>query len=69
MGKFGRTLTLMLVLLTAVSCIGIQDGSDAAGAAPTLGQELIDLMKARDSGAITHEEFKAVKANLIDQYQ
>lgn len=33
--------------------------------APTLGQQLIDLQKARDSGAITDAEFQTQKAKLL----
>ena len=33
--------------------------------APTLGQQLIDLQKARDSGAITDQEYQAQKAKLL----
>ena len=32
---------------------------------PTTGQQLIDLQKARDSGAITDSEYQAQKAKLL----
>ncbi len=32
----------------------------------SIGQQLIDLKNARDSGAITEQEFQREKANLID---
>ena len=64
-------LVLMLasILMVTVSCIGIQDGGEPPGASPTLGQELIDLKKARDAEAITYEEYKDLKAKLIEQYE
>jgi hypothetical protein len=62
-------IVLVMLLATAVSCIGIHDGSDPSGTSPTLGQELIDLMKAKDAGAITHAEHKELKAKLIEQYE
>jgi hypothetical protein len=33
--------------------------------APTLGQQLIDLQKAKDAGAITDAEYQAEKAKLL----
>jgi hypothetical protein len=32
---------------------------------PTIGQQLIDLQKAKDSGAITDTEYQAQKAKLL----
>ncbi len=37
-----------------------------ATTAPTLGQQLIDLQKAKDSGAITDAEYQAQKAKLLE---
>jgi hypothetical protein len=34
---------------------------------PTIGQQLIDLKKARDAGAITEAEYEAEKAKLLQQ--
>ncbi|HTR43050.1 MAG TPA: SHOCT domain-containing protein [Pseudomonadales bacterium] len=34
---------------------------------PTVGQQLIDLKKARDSGAITEAEYEAEKAKLLNE--
>jgi hypothetical protein len=36
---------------------------------PTVGQQLIDLKKARDDGAITETEYEAEKANLLNEKQ
>jgi hypothetical protein len=33
---------------------------------PTVGQQLIDLQKAKDAGAITDAEFQAQKTKLLD---
>jgi len=35
-------------------------------ASPTLGQQLIDLQKAKDSGAITDAEYQSQKAKLLE---
>jgi hypothetical protein len=32
---------------------------------PTVGQQLIDLQKAKDAGAITDSEYQAQKAKLL----
>jgi hypothetical protein len=34
---------------------------------PTIGQQLIDLKKARDTGAITEAEYEAEKAKLLNE--
>ena len=34
---------------------------------PTTGQQLIDLQRAKDSGAITDAEYHALKAKLLDK--
>jgi hypothetical protein len=36
-------------------------------APPTRGQELIDLKKARDQGAITEEEYSSQKKKILDK--
>jgi len=36
---------------------------------PTLGQQLIDLQKARDAGALTDAEYQTQKARLLDPKQ
>jgi hypothetical protein len=45
------------------------DAHPAVGQAvtsPTLGQQLIDLQKAKDTGAITDAEYQAQKAKLLE---
>lgn len=34
---------------------------------PTIGQQLLDLKKARDAGAISESEYQAEKAKLLGQ--
>lgn len=69
MKKKCLNILLVMFIVSTVACIGIQDGGEGSGNSPTLGQELIDLMKARDIGAISHEEFKSLKAMLVAQYE
>lgn len=42
-----------------------EEKRDAMGA-PTLGRQLTDLKLARDSGALTEDEYHAAKKRLLD---
>jgi hypothetical protein len=52
-------------LLVLTSCGG--GGADAKLSATTVsqGQELMDLQKARDSGAITEQEYEVQKSKIL----
>ena len=54
-----------MTLLTG--CLGLQLGPDTItkSQTPTVGQQLIDLQRAKDSGAITDTEYQAQKAKLL----
>ena len=54
-----------MTLLTG--CLGLQLGPDTITKtqAPTVGQQLVDLQKAKDAGAITDAEYQAQKAKLL----
>jgi hypothetical protein len=63
------TLALSAMLLCG-GCVGglnLGGGSKTEVRNPTLGQQLIDLQKARDSGAITPAEYDAKKAELLSK--
>lgn len=49
-------------------CLGIQLGGGTTNRPenPTLGQQLIDLQHAKDSGALTDAEFQQEKAKLLN---
>jgi hypothetical protein len=53
----------LLVLTGCVASIG-NSGPQRGNA--TLGQQLIDLQKAKDSGALTESEYQAQKARLLE---
>ncbi len=57
-------LLVMALLTTMVSCIAVGSGGEKIEQKPTLGQELIDLKKARDEGAISEQEYKEMKEKL-----
>jgi putative oligomerization/nucleic acid binding protein len=44
-----------------------EHGRPAEYAQPTRGQELLDLKKARDQGALTEDEYQAQKKRLLGQ--
>jgi hypothetical protein len=50
-----------------VSCIAVGTGGEKIEQKPTFGQELIDLKKARDAGAISEQEYKEMKVELKGQ--
>lgn len=47
--------------------IGEKHAEAGPGNKPTRGQELIDLKKARDTGAITPDEYEAQKQKLLEK--
>ena len=52
-----------LFLNGCVAAIGNRDAQRGAGG--TLGQQLIDLQKAKDAGAITESEYQTEKAKIL----
>jgi hypothetical protein len=65
------SILLILTLLTPlVSCIAVgSGGSKKADHQTTLGQELIDLQKARDEGAISQQEYEELREKLKKSYE
>jgi hypothetical protein len=53
-----------MTLLTGCSW-SVGGGSKNVSIMPTVGQELVDLQKAKDSGAITDAEFQTQKAKVL----
>jgi hypothetical protein len=73
MKKTTRIITLagaLCALALSSGCLGLTFGGGNHPAPPpplpTLGQQLLDLQKAKDAGAITEVEFEAQKAKLLD---
>ena len=67
--KLLTTIRTALVLIPALfllnGCIAIGN-RDAQRPNATLGQQLIDLQKARDTGAITDAEYQSQKSKLLE---
>jgi hypothetical protein len=62
---------LVATALLLVACGGSPEketpvSPEPAPAAATTGQQLIDLNRAREAGAITEEEYEAQKKKLLD---
>ena len=51
-----------VLLLNGCIAIGNRDANQGHG---TLGQQLIDLKKARDAGALSDDEYETQKARLL----
>ena len=56
-----------LTLLTGCLNLELGGGSTTRTQSPTVGQQLVDLQKAKDAGAITDAEYQAQKAKLLNQ--
>lgn len=63
--SLGATGALMVTLLSG--CAWSIGGESTAHGQPTRGQELIDLKKALDQGAITPEQYEAQKAKIMQK--
>ncbi len=61
-------ITLVVLLISAVcltSCGGGGSKTTIQKSDKTLGQELMDLQKAHEGGAITEKEYKDAKKKLL----
>lgn len=73
MKRNGRTLIFLALvgaLVVLPGCIFAPDagsGRPEFSRQPTLGQELLDLERAREVGALTGEEYDRLKARLIER--
>lgn len=58
-----------LILTFCLASLGCLLFGSSEKARPTLGEELIDLKKACDKGAITEEEYYRIKARLLEKWK
>jgi len=65
MKRVAVVLTLGCVLLTTLLTSGCVASIGNRSPGITVGQQLIDLQKAKDAGAITEAEFQTEKAKLL----
>ena len=62
-----RTIGIIVILLlvaSLTSCIAVGSGGEKITHQPTLGQQLIDLQKAKDQGVITAKEYEELKDKI-----
>ena len=62
-------LLILTLLTTMVSCIAVGSGGKKVDNQTTLGQQLIDLKKARDEGAISSKEYEELREKLKKAYE
>ena len=62
--KTVATITLLGAALCFSGCVAIGN-REPSHAGVTLGQELMDLQKARDTGAISESEYQTQRARLM----
>jgi len=57
-------------MLLVSGCVGLSvgGGTKTETQKPSVGQQLVDLQKAKDAGAITDAEFQAQKAKLLQDH-
>lgn len=60
--------TLAFVLSGCVIAMGNRDFGQPRRSPATLGQELTDLKKARDAGALNEEEYQTQKKRAMDAH-
>lgn len=56
-----------MALLTGCLSIQLGGGTTTKPQAATIGQQLIDLQKAKDAGVITDAEYQAQKARILGE--
>ncbi len=54
-----------MTLLTGCLALDIGGGATTRPQSPTIGQQLIDLQRAKDSGAINETEYQAQKSKVL----
>jgi hypothetical protein len=62
---FVPAATALAAMVLLSGCLAIGGGDKHVTHNPTLGQQLVDLQKARDAGAISDQEYAAQKAKLL----
>ena len=69
MKRMVSIFVILVLLTTLASCIAVgSGGSKKMDHQTTLGQELIDLQKARDEGAISQQEYEELREKLKKSY-
>lgn len=65
-----RLLIIASALLILQGCIYVSEdkrGRDRTGIQPTIGQELLDLDRARSQGILSESEYERLRASILRQ--
>lgn len=62
-----RILILVSLTLAFGGCVAAIGNREPAKSSATLGQQLIDLKKARDEGVLTEVEYSAQRAKFLGE--
>ena len=68
MKRIISTIVVPTLLSTMTSCIAVGSGGKKIENKTTLGQQLIDLQKARDEGAISGQEYAELREKVKKAY-
>jgi hypothetical protein len=62
-----NSLVSLSAMLLLSGCLGLSlgGGKKTVNNNPTLGQQLVDLKTARDTGALTEQQYEDQKAKLL----
>jgi hypothetical protein len=62
---FFVAVAAMTLLTGCVGGVQLGGGTKSVVQPPTVGQQLVDLKKAKDAGALSDEEYQAQKAKIL----
>jgi hypothetical protein len=58
-------LVLLAIAIMLSGCLAIGNHGDCRNKEITVGQQLLDLQKAKEAGALTDAEYQAQKAKIL----
>lgn len=66
-----KTLIRLLSVMAALTIVGgcswqVGGGTKHSAIAPTVGQQLVDLKRAKDAGTLTDAEYEAQKSKVLN---
>jgi uncharacterized membrane protein len=68
MNKITSIVLVLVLAISLLSCIAVGAGGKKVENQPTMGQQLIDLQKARAEGAISPQEYTELREKLKKSY-
>jgi hypothetical protein len=65
--SLATALTCLILTIGGAGCIAIGGSDRYESKCPTIGKQLQDLKVARDTGAISDEEYQRTKQKLLNE--